>query len=122
MMGYYAHAASTSVIPERSADLRPAMRSNTTGMGFSITPRFPLPAATRGTKLSRWSVRTVARTRAARMAAGDPKPSLEGRYGTRDKYVEAVKVAAERSVDQRFLTADDAARVIREAQEGSVLK
>jgi len=34
-----------------------------------------------------------AKTKAERMAAGDPRPSLEKRYGTHEKYVALVKTA-----------------------------
>ena len=35
-----------------------------------------------------------AKTKADRLAAGDPRPSLEERYGTHEKYVATVRTAA----------------------------
>jgi hypothetical protein len=63
-----------------------------------------------------------AKSTAERMAKGDPRPSLEERYGTHDRYVEAVRAAAGRLVTQGFLLPEDAARLIREARDGSVLR
>jgi hypothetical protein len=62
-----------------------------------------------------------AATKAQRMASGDPRPSLEERYGTQDGYVAAVKRAADRNVRDRFLLPEDAARLIAEAQASNVL-
>ena len=63
-----------------------------------------------------------AKTKAERMASGDPRPSLEERYGTHDNYVARVKAAAERLVQERFLLSDDAARLIAQAQQSGVLR
>ena len=63
-----------------------------------------------------------AATKAERLAAGDPRPSLEERYGTRSGYVEAVKRAAERNVRDRFLLPEDATRLIGEAEASDILK
>ena len=63
-----------------------------------------------------------AKTKAERETAGDPRPSLEERYGTHAGYVDAVKRAAERNLRERFLQPDDAARLIAEADASDVLK
>jgi hypothetical protein len=63
-----------------------------------------------------------ARTKAQRLASGDPRPSLEERYGTREKYVEQVRAAAEGLVRGRYLLRDDADRLIAEAEASKVLK
>jgi len=63
-----------------------------------------------------------AKTRAERLASGDPRPSLEERYGTHEKYVALVRAAAERQVRDRFLLQDDADRLIAQAEASSVLK
>lgn len=60
-------------------------------------------------------------TRAARQMAGDPRPSLEERYGTRAGYVCAVRAAAAREVERGFLLALDGERLLRRAGEGDVL-
>jgi hypothetical protein len=62
-----------------------------------------------------------ARTRAERLAAGDPRPSLEERYQTHDGYVRAVRAAADAAVVERFLSRQDADRLIAEAQGSAVL-
>jgi hypothetical protein len=62
-----------------------------------------------------------AATKAERMASGDPRPSLEERYGNHEGYVAAVRRAAERNVRERFLLPEDAARLIAEAQASAVL-
>lgn len=62
-----------------------------------------------------------ARTRAERETTGDPRLSVEERYGTLEGYVCAVRRAADAAVDERFLLRDDADRMIREAGESRVL-
>jgi hypothetical protein len=63
-----------------------------------------------------------ARTKAERVAAGDPRPSLEERYGTHEHYVDLVRAAAARNVREHFLLQDDADRIISQAEASSVLK
>jgi len=63
-----------------------------------------------------------AKTKAARLASGDPRPSLEERYGTHDNYVAAVRAAAANLVAQHLLLQDDADRIVGQAVESSVLK
>ncbi|WP_194726270.1 alpha/beta hydrolase domain-containing protein [Noviherbaspirillum malthae] len=61
------------------------------------------------------------RTEAARLAAGDTRPSLESLYGNQAGYVAAVTQAANTLVTQRFLLQRDAERIIREANAAPVL-
>jgi hypothetical protein len=61
-----------------------------------------------------------ARTLAERVATGDPRPSIEERYPTREAYVAAVRAAAERLVAQRYLLADDAARLVAQAERDGI--
>ncbi len=56
-----------------------------------------------------------AKTAAERRATGDPRLSLEERYGTQQKYVDLVIAAAKRLMTDRFLLTEDADRVIRAA-------
>ncbi len=63
-----------------------------------------------------------ARTKAERLASGDPRPSLEERYGTHETYVARVRAAAERLVRGRYLLQDDADRLIGQAEASKVLK
>jgi hypothetical protein len=63
-----------------------------------------------------------ARTAAERRAAGDPRPSLEERYGSHDGYVEAVRKAAARAVADGFLLSPDADALVRAAQASAVLR
>jgi Alpha/beta hydrolase domain len=58
----------------------------------------------------------------AERAAGDPRPSLQARYGDHGGYVAAVRAAAERLVAVRFLLPEDAARLVAQAESGNVLK
>jgi Alpha/beta hydrolase domain len=55
-----------------------------------------------------------ARTKAERMAKGDPRPSLEERYGNLSHYYSLAVEAANRLVAQRFLLPGDADREIRQ--------
>lgn len=63
-----------------------------------------------------------ARTKAERVAAGDPRSSLEERYGNHDGYVAAVRAAAARQVRDRFLLQEDADRLIAQAEASDVLR
>ena len=59
-----------------------------------------------------------AKTRSERLASGDPRPSLEERYGTRQAYACVVRKAAAREVERRLLLPADARSLIEQA-EGS---
>jgi len=63
-----------------------------------------------------------ARSKAERLASGDPRPSLEERYGTHPNYVAKVRAAAERLVRGRYLLHDDADRLIAQADASKVLR
>jgi Alpha/beta hydrolase domain len=58
----------------------------------------------------------LAKTKAEREAAGDPRPSLEERYGSRAAYVAKVKAAADALVAERLLLPADAAAYVRTAE------
>ena len=60
-------------------------------------------------------------TKADRIANGDPRPSLEERYGTHAGYVKAVQAAAARAVASGFLLQADADALIAAAQASHVL-
>ncbi|MDQ1470937.1 MAG: hypothetical protein QOJ99_2417 [Bryobacterales bacterium] len=59
--------------------------------------------------------------KADRVAAGDPRPSLEERYRNHDGYVAAVKGAAEKAVQKRFLLREDADQLVAQAAASNVL-
>lgn len=63
-----------------------------------------------------------AETRAERIASGDPRLSLEERYGTHDAYVRRVRETANRLVRERLLLAEDAARIVADAEKSDVLR
>ena len=63
-----------------------------------------------------------AKTKAERTETGDPRPSLEERYKDHEGYVRAVRSAADRLVSDGYLLADDAAAMIKQAEQSSVLK
>jgi hypothetical protein len=63
-----------------------------------------------------------AETRAERIASGDPRLSLEERYGTHDAYVRRVRGTANRLVRERLLLAEDAARIVADAEKSDVLR
>jgi hypothetical protein len=62
-----------------------------------------------------------AKTKTERVAANDPRLSLEERYGTHQGYVDKVKEAAEKAVAERFLLPSDAERLVAEAAASDVL-
>ena len=61
-------------------------------------------------------------TRAERIAAGDPRPSLEERYKDHDGYVNAVAEAVRKLEQRRLLLAEDAKLYIEHARASNVLK
>ena len=62
-----------------------------------------------------------AKTKADRLAAYDPRLSIEERYGTQHGYVCVVKKAAQALVRQRFLLNEDADRLVMRAQASHLL-
>lgn len=64
-------------------------------------------------KLARWSgsMLPFAADEERRVETGDPRPSLKGRYSSKEGYRQAVEQAANRLVEQRFLLAADVAEV-----------
>ncbi len=61
-----------------------------------------------------------ARTRAERLAAGDPRLSIEERYPDKAAYLESVRGAAETLVEQRMLLREDMDRLVAEAARDGV--
>jgi hypothetical protein len=62
-----------------------------------------------------------ARTKAARMASGDPRLSLQERYVDHNGYVDAVRKAAANAVAQRLLLQEDADALVAQAAASNVL-
>jgi hypothetical protein len=60
-------------------------------------------------------------TQAHRQLAGDPRPSLEERYGTHAGYVCVVTAAANRNVEKGFLLVSDASTLISDATASNAL-
>ena len=52
------------------------------------------------------------RTRAEREASGDPRLSMDERYGSQDEYLRRVRAAAEALVRSRYLLAEDVEGVV----------
>lgn len=63
-----------------------------------------------------------ARTKAERLASGDPRLSLEERYKDHAGYVSAVRTAADRLVQEGLLLREDAAAMVAQAEGSEVLK
>ena len=61
-------------------------------------------------------------TKEERIAAGDPRRSLEERYKNHDGYVKAVTKAAQKLRKQRFLLPTDVQVYIDEAKASDVLR
>ncbi|HZR67588.1 MAG TPA: alpha/beta hydrolase domain-containing protein [Burkholderiales bacterium] len=62
-----------------------------------------------------------AKTKAERMATGDPRLSLEERYGDHQGYVNAVSAAADKAVAAGFLLPEDRDKLNKQARESAVL-
>jgi hypothetical protein len=59
-------------------------------------------------------------TRAARQAAGDPRPSLEERYPSHQGYVDRVRAASEALLGERFMLQEDVDRFVQAAQAAAI--
>jgi hypothetical protein len=75
-----------------------------------------LPGAAWRTRRPRRLVHLL-RPHQKREDAGDPRPSLEERYGNRDAYVAKIKAAAEALLAERLLLPDDVAAYVAAAKE-----
>ena len=58
-----------------------------------------------------------AKTKAERLAAGDPRPSVEERYGTLEAYEARLKAAIEGLIKQRLLLAEDESSLMAEGRD-----
>jgi hypothetical protein len=56
-----------------------------------------------------------ARTKVERLSQGDPRPSLEERYGNREAYMQRVKEVVRELREARLLLPEDATRFLDEA-------
>jgi hypothetical protein len=63
-----------------------------------------------------------ATTKEERLAANDPRPSLAERYGDQKGYLAAVRAAAQKAVQERFLLPEDAERLIEQASSSRILQ
>jgi hypothetical protein len=63
-----------------------------------------------------------AQTQSERLSQGDPRPSLQERYGDHAGYVKAVVKAVERVQKSGFLLPEDGQRLIQEAEASKVLR
>jgi hypothetical protein len=63
-----------------------------------------------------------ATTKAERIASGDPRMSLQERYGDHQGYVDAVIAAAENLVADRLLLSSDADSIVAAAQASNILQ
>ena len=87
--------------------------------GWNVTAAGPLKGQSCG--LSGGFI-PFARTKAERVAKGDPRPSLEERYRSHDEYVQIVSAAAAKLVQERFLLQQDADAMITQAEASDVLR
>jgi hypothetical protein len=60
------------------------------------------------------------RTKAERVGAGDPRPSLEERDPSHEAYVEKVRSAANKLVADRFLLPRDADLIVSQAEAAAI--
>ena len=63
-----------------------------------------------------------AKTRAERLASGDPRPSVEELYPTQDTYVAKVREAADKLVADRLILKEDADAAVEAARQGKLSK
>jgi hypothetical protein len=78
-------------------------------------PRHPDQGAPGDLMAMLGSTLPFAPTRAARLASGDPRPSIEERYSSRGAYLARVREAASRLVAERHMLAEDVEAVVERA-------
>jgi hypothetical protein len=128
-----------SILPPRHGATYDLMVPKPDADGIDMAGIRPMEtAAPLGTNMP-WNVRAVgfrspnlcglsgsfvpfATTRQERKAQGDPRPSLQERYGSHAGYVAAVAAAAANLVKRGFLLPEDARRFVLEAERSDVLK
>ena len=100
----------------RSVDIAVPVGTNT---GWNL-----YPAGARGKDLCglTGSFFVFAKTRDERLASGDPRRSLEERYGDHAGFVQAVRRAADEAVAQRTLLAEDADVIIKMAEDSDIFR
>ncbi|MCP3962971.1 MAG: hypothetical protein GY719_34460 [bacterium] len=123
------------VVLSEHVDLVPRVDTLGIDLGGINQPIVEVPVAT----LTGWNLRTAEfteddycdlcgmtiplfETAAERLAAGDPRPSLEELYRNHGGYVRRIAAAARALRDQRLMLQEDVARVIVEAAQSEVLK
>ena len=79
------------------------------------------PAANDGCDASGQQI-AFAKTKADRIASGDPRLSIEERYNTHEGYVKEVDKVVQKLVRERFLLWEDAERYIQAAEASNVLR
>jgi hypothetical protein len=124
-----------AVLPPREIGSYPVFVPRADGDGMSVAGIRALPLAVPRATYTGWNPRAegfgpaalfplqgavlpFAATREARLAAGDPRPSLAERYASDAAYVAAVRAAAEAQVAERLLLPEDAARLVAAAEAG----
>jgi hypothetical protein len=122
-----AAASDHGVLPPREIGRYPVFVPRADADGMAIAGIRALPLAVPRATLTGWNPRAegfgpaalfplqgatlpFAATRAERLAAGDPRPSIEERYGDEEGYRRALREAAARMVAERLLLPMDAPR------------
>ncbi len=77
--------------------------------------RYCLPVAPGGTLIG-FTIPFVT-SRAEREASGDPRPSIEERYASKEDYLDRVRQAARSMMSQRYLLAEDLELVLDQAAQ-----
>jgi hypothetical protein len=79
-------------------------------------PRHPQQGAPDDLMQMRGSTLALARTRAEREPNNDPRLSIAERYASRSAYLDAVRAAAQKLIDARFVLAGDMDAILARAQ------
>ena len=123
------------VVLSQHVKLVPKVNEFGIDMGGLNQPIVEVPVAT----LTGWNLRTpeftendlgdlsgmtvpLPRTEAERLAAGDPRPSLEELYRNHGGYVSRIGQTARELKAHRLMLQEDVARAIREAAQSDVLR
>jgi hypothetical protein len=85
--------------------------------GWNVTAAGPLKGQVCG---NAGGFMSFAKTKAERVASGDPRPSIEERYRSHEEYVEIVSKAAAKLVEEGYLLQHDAVSMIEQAKASHV--
>jgi Alpha/beta hydrolase domain len=112
---YPSYVAAVDADGNETVGVRPVELAAPLATFTGWNPRHPEQGAAGDLMQMMGSTLAFSRTIAERQRRGDPRPSIEERYGSRAGYLAAVRVAAEALVQARYALAEDVEAMVERA-------